>query len=1133
MHTCLRYLAICPFLAIGPKITNIATAILCGAEDRVENNIKVSVRPYYAAIFVALAVMAFPAMVAAQDATLTGDTYVSPASPATNYGNAGSILVRGNNNLRGFVRFDLSNLPPGTNGNAVAKAVLTLWVNTVGTPGSFTVENVNGTWNELTITNANAPTIGPIVASAVPVTTANSFVTVDVTSAVKNWLNGTVPNDGLAIVPNTSATDFHFDSKENTNTSHPASLEITLIGPVGPQGSAGPQGLPGPQGPMGFQGIPGATGPAGTVGATGAMGPAGATGSQGPIGLTGPAGAAGPTGATGAIGPIGLTGATGAMGSAGTTGPQGPIGLTGLTGAVGATGATGSGGATGAAGPQGVQGIPGTAGATGQALNFAGAYNSATNYGNNTVVTFNGSSYVSLPSAFMFSFNGVGNSGGGTFVTSPQSGGSSYLITSIIGTMNHSQMTLLAPGAAYSTDNLLFPTSASVDGLGIDFSAGGQAGNIFSSNGSYYLCVNLVGACTPQSGTLISFTIAPSDNPNCGGQCNTGNQPDTSPSFWALMAQQGATGLTGPMGLAGAPGPAGPAGAPGTAGPMGTTGAIGATGPAGPAGATGATGPTGAQGPAGPVLPNLVYTDQNNNMTGTINISNSVGNNAGSITIDPLNGLSVGSNTGNVMGTFVNNANTNSSDALFAEHTGYGNAVHGLNTQYGGTAAFFEAVAPGRGTRGVVATVASPEGTAATFVNSGNGKILSLQNGTSEVTSVDGSGNLAINGTGNLIINGTPVINSSGQWVGNPTGLAGPAGPQGPMGFAGAPGPAGPPGATGAMGVAGIPGPAGVAGSQGPTGPTGLQGVPGPQGPAGQPGPNPLRVAAQRWYAVRQGGNPIQLFSAAGFVLNSPEGLAFDGTNMWAANSTGNSVLLVEPDGTIKNSFTAGGGPSSMVFDGVYMWVANFSAGSVMKLRPSDGTILATANVGGQPDGLAFDGSSIWVANTSGTTVTQISATDGNIKHVFNIGLVNPRKIAFDGLNLWISLQAAGAVVELNPANGAILRTIQNVGANAVGIVFDGTYIWAAGGSTLTQIRVTDGTVVQVVSLSAAPVDLAFDGTNIWATLPSSNSVALVRASDGANLGTFSTGGSSPIAIAFDGAHVWVANYQSSTISKM
>jgi hypothetical protein len=252
-----------------------------------------------AVIFVALAVMAFPVMVAAQDATLAGDTYVSPASPTANYGNAGSIFIRGNNNVRGFVRFDLSNLPPGTNGNAVAKAVLTLWVNTVGTSGSFTVENVNGTWNELTITNANAPTIGPIVASAVPVTTANSFVTVDVTSAVKNWLNGTVPNDGLAIVPNTSATDFHFDSKENTNTSHPASLEITLIGPVGPQGSAGPQGPSGPQGPMGFQGIPGATGPAGSVGATGAMGPAGATG------------------ATGATGAIGLTGATGAMGSVG------------------------------------------------------------------------------------------------------------------------------------------------------------------------------------------------------------------------------------------------------------------------------------------------------------------------------------------------------------------------------------------------------------------------------------------------------------------------------------------------------------------------------------------------------------------------------------------------------------------------------------------------------------------------------------------------------------------------------------------------------------------------------------------------------------------------------------------------
>ncbi|HEY5999197.1 MAG TPA: hypothetical protein VI078_07835 [bacterium] len=75
---------------------------------------------------------------------------------------------------------------------------------------------------------------------------------------------------------------------------------------------------------------------------------------------------------------------------------------------------------------------------------------------------------------------------------------------------------------------------------------------------------------------------------------NVGNQPDLSPSFWALLAGQGSTGATG------ATGPTGPQGAQGTTGP---TGATGVTGPQGPAGATGAAGVTGAQGPTGPQGP--------------------------------------------------------------------------------------------------------------------------------------------------------------------------------------------------------------------------------------------------------------------------------------------------------------------------------------------------------------------------------------------------------------------------------------------------------------------------------------------------------------------------------------------------
>ena len=90
---------------------------------------------------------------------------------------------------------------------------------------------------------------------------------------------------------------------------------------------------------------------------------------------------------------------------------------------------------------------------------------------------------------------------------------------------------------------------------------------------------------------------------------NLGNEPDTSPTQWSLLAQEGAAGVTGPqgpqgpIGLIGAPGAPGPAGATGAQGPAGATGATGLQGPIGLTGATGATGPAGATGVTGPQGP--------------------------------------------------------------------------------------------------------------------------------------------------------------------------------------------------------------------------------------------------------------------------------------------------------------------------------------------------------------------------------------------------------------------------------------------------------------------------------------------------------------------------------------------------
>ena len=334
----------------------------------------------------------------ADQAHLVGDATFASGNPG-HLGATPTINVGGPSNFQGLVQFDFSTLPAGTTASQVSNATLQLFVSRIGAPGSVDIFAANAPWTEATVTGSGFPGPGTSVASAVPVSIANSYIVLDVTTQVKAWLNGAT-NNGFLIVADPSGSLVYFDTKESQSTSHPAVLEVNLIGTPGATGATGPAGAtgsPGPAGATGATGSPGATGtvagpagptgavgptgPAGPTGAAGATGPAGSGGGTGARGPTGPAGSAGSTGAAGAAGPTGPAGATGPAGPSGpagttgangSTGPAGGLGATGPTGAAGATGGTGGNGPTGPTGPQGGTGSAGALGATG-ATGSAGA----------------------------------------------------------------------------------------------------------------------------------------------------------------------------------------------------------------------------------------------------------------------------------------------------------------------------------------------------------------------------------------------------------------------------------------------------------------------------------------------------------------------------------------------------------------------------------------------------------------------------------------------------------------------------------------------------------------------------------------------------------------------------------------
>ncbi len=262
---------------------------------------------------------------------------------------------------RSWLRFDVSSvIPPGTTWNQVLKATLTLYVTTAPASGVVRVQNILGPWSEGSLTDSTAPGLGndpfgKVYASAT-VVSGGRYVTLDVTELLRDWLDGTAANHGLALVPGDGMVQLSFDSKESTTTSHPPVLDLVLGGsnpatwlsgtgvPGGTLGAVGdlyldrgasayygPKTVSGWGSAVSLKGATGATGGTGASGPAGPQGPIGLTGAPGPQGIKGEAGVAGPVGPQGPIGPTGETGATGPAGQVGPVGPQGPAGENGRT----------------------------------------------------------------------------------------------------------------------------------------------------------------------------------------------------------------------------------------------------------------------------------------------------------------------------------------------------------------------------------------------------------------------------------------------------------------------------------------------------------------------------------------------------------------------------------------------------------------------------------------------------------------------------------------------------------------------------------------------------------------------------------------------------------------------------------
>ena len=108
------------------------------------------------------------------------------------------------------------------------------------------------------------------------------------------------------------------------------------------------------------------------------------------------------------------------------------------------------------------------------------------------------------------------------------------------------------------------------------------------------------------------------------------------------------------------------------------------------------------------------------------------------------------------------------------------------------------------------------------------------------------------------------------------------------------------------------------------------------------------------------------------------------------------------------------------------------------------------------------------------------------------------------------------------------------VGNKPIGLAFDGSSMWVANlnSDNVMKLRASDGANLGTFAVGSLPAEIAFDGSNVWVTNHGGNSVTKLKASDGSLVGTYAVG-ATPFGIAFDGTNIWVANGGSGSVTKL
>lgn len=193
---------------------------------------------------------------------------------------------------------------------------------------------------------------------------------------------------------------------------------------------------------------------------------------------------------------------------------------------------------------------------------------------------------------------------------------------------------------------------------------------------------------------------------------------------------------------------------------------------------------------------------------------------------------------------------------------------------------------------------------------------------------------------------------------------------------------------------------------------------------------------------------------------------------------------MTATDGTILKSIPSPGpNPQGLAYDGENLWVADRDDRKIFKVDPKTGNVLFSISFDGELAGTAWDGKHIWQADRTSRTISRIDPETGSIDVSLPIETTagDVSGLFYEGGGIWYGLSRLGQARKVRETDGAFMRAFP-VRPEVCGLVISGRHLFYTepGQGLVHKMDATAGAILISYRVGGRPTGLAADEGTFW-----------------------------------------------------